>query len=239
MMRRISSRAGTVALSGAVLAGPLAVPLSGITDACPNLPPQQPADHRIQIRSEIRMACVRGCGICAHHKKATVRQRLKVPAHKRAKPPLDAVPGDRRANRPAHHKSYPGRLLPVPNVLADQQVTYHQGPARTGPGAHGQRKLRAAAHPGLGRQDQALSWSRPLCLRAARTARPARVRMRSRKPCVFARRRLFGWNVRLLTGAPGRDHVAGTLEDGVRCSDLPQATIWNPAVCQPCPAVAT
>jgi hypothetical protein len=26
------------------------------------------------------------------------------------------------------------------------------------------------------------------------------VRMRSRKPCVFARRRLFGWNVRLLTG---------------------------------------
>ena len=58
----------------------------------------------------------------------------------------------------------------------------------------------AAAHPGLGRQDQALSLSRPLCRRAARTARPARVRMRSRKPCVLARRRLFGWNVRLLTG---------------------------------------
>jgi hypothetical protein len=35
--------------------------------------------------------------------------------------------------------------------------------------------------------------------RAARTARPALVRMRSRNPCVFARRRLFGWNVRLLT----------------------------------------
>ena len=30
-------------------------------------------------------------------------------------------------------------------------------------------------------------------------ARPARVRIRSRKPCVFARRRLFGWKVRLLT----------------------------------------
>jgi hypothetical protein len=185
------------------------------------------------------MACVRGRGVRAHHKKATVRQRLKVPAHKRAKPPLDAVPGDRRANRPAHHKSYPGRLLPVPNVLADQQVPYHQGPARAGPGAHGQRELRAAAHPGLGRQDQALSWSRPLRLRAARMARPARVRMRSRKPCVLARRRLFGWNVRLLTGAPGRDHVAGTLDVGVRFSDSPQATIWNPAVCLACPAVAT
>jgi hypothetical protein len=29
--------------------------------------------------------------------------------------------------------------------------------------------------------------------------------MRSRNPCVFARRRLFGWNVRLLTGTPGKD----------------------------------
>src|SRR4051794_25523390 len=32
-------------------------------------------------------------------------------------------------------------------------------------------------------------------------ARPARVCMRSRKPWVFARRRLFGWKVRLLTAA--------------------------------------
>lgn len=30
-------------------------------------------------------------------------------------------------------------------------------------------------------------------------ARPARVRIRSRNPCVRARRRLFGWKVRLLT----------------------------------------
>jgi hypothetical protein len=29
-------------------------------------------------------------------------------------------------------------------------------------------------------------------------ARPARVFMRSRKPWVFARRRVFGWKVRLL-----------------------------------------
>ena len=185
------------------------------------------------------MACVRGRGVRAHHKKATVRQRLKVPAHKRAKPPLNAVPGDRRANCPAHHKSYPGRFLPVLRVLADQQVAHYQGPTRASPGAHSQRELRAAAHPGLGRQDQALSRSRPLRLRAARMARPARVRMRSRKPCVLARRRLFGWNVRLLTGAPGRDHVAGTLDDGVRLSDSPQAITRNPAVYQPCPAVAT
>jgi hypothetical protein len=48
---------------------------------------------------------------------------------------------------------------------------------------------------------QALRRARPLWRRAASTARPARVRMRSRKPWVFALRRLFGWNVRLLTGS--------------------------------------
>lgn len=39
---------------------------------------------------------------------------------------------------------------------------------------------------------------RPLRRRAARMARPARVFMRRRKPWVLARRRLFGWKVRLL-----------------------------------------
>ena len=36
--------------------------------------------------------------------------------------------------------------------------------------------------------------------RAEMTARPARVRIRRRKPWVRLRRRLLGWNVRLLTG---------------------------------------
>jgi hypothetical protein len=51
----------------------------------------------------------------------------------------------------------------------------------------------------LARKDagQAVSRARPLRRRRAMIARPARVRMRRRKPCVFARRRLFGWNVRL------------------------------------------
>lgn len=46
---------------------------------------------------------------------------------------------------------------------------------------------------------QAESSARPLRRRAARIARPARVLMRRRKPWVLARRRLFGWKVRLLT----------------------------------------
>jgi hypothetical protein len=61
------------------------------------------------------------------------------------------------------------------------------------PGRLGTRSVRAG---------QTLTRPRPLRRLAASTARPARVRMRSRKPCVLARRRLFGWNVRLLTGTP-------------------------------------
>jgi hypothetical protein len=45
--------------------------------------------------------------------------------------------------------------------------------------------------------DQAVSLARPLPRRAETMARPARVRIRRRKPWTRARRRLFGWNVRL------------------------------------------
>ncbi len=62
----------------------------------------------------------------------------------------------------------------------------------------------ADRHRRQARAGQALTRARPLRRRAARIARPARVRMRSRNPCVFARWRLFGWNVRLLTGTPGQ-----------------------------------
>src|SRR5580658_6504699 len=233
-MGTMSSRAGTVA----VRPGAIRVCVCGITDACPNLPPQQPADHEVQIRGEIRLARVRGHCVRAHHKKATARERLKVPAHELTEPPPDAVPGHRRAYRPADHESDPGRLPVMRPVGPHQQVTYHQRPTGANPGAHGEHELRAPAHPGLGRQDQALSLSRPLCLRAASTARPARVRMRSRKPCVLARRRLFGWNVRLLTGAPGEGIVTTRGRNAVLLADSSQATIWKTAVCRASPAAA-
>ncbi|CAN5171596.1 hypothetical protein BH11ACT7_BH11ACT7_11640 [soil metagenome] len=47
------------------------------------------------------------------------------------------------------------------------------------------------------RANQAVSERRPLRRRSVTIARPARVRIRSRNPCTRARRRLFGWNVRL------------------------------------------
>jgi len=50
--------------------------------------------------------------------------------------------------------------------------------------------------PDQAREDQTVSWWRPLSRRAFKTARPARVRIRARKPCVLARLRWFGWYVR-------------------------------------------
>jgi hypothetical protein len=47
------------------------------------------------------------------------------------------------------------------------------------------------------RCDQADSARRPLRRRFETIPRPARVRIRRRKPCTRARRRLFGWKVRL------------------------------------------
>lgn len=45
---------------------------------------------------------------------------------------------------------------------------------------------------------QALSLARPLARRALMTARPPRVRMRARKPCVRFLLISLGWNVRFM-----------------------------------------
>ena len=55
---------------------------------------------------------------------------------------------------------------------------------------------------------------RPLARRAERIARPARVRIRNRKPWVFARRRLFGWKVRLLTSGTPSSCCPSHMADG-------------------------
>jgi hypothetical protein len=43
---------------------------------------------------------------------------------------------------------------------------------------------------------------RPFARRRFSTFRPPFVFMRSRKPCVFARRRRLGWNVRFMNALP-------------------------------------
>jgi len=78
------------------------------------------------------------------------------------------------------------------------------------PSAQSSCEIPAMPQPGIRGQHssgspQAESRLRPLSRRAATIVRPARVRIRNRKPCVRARRRLFGWNVRLLTADVSED----------------------------------
>src|ERR1022692_1049 len=159
---------------------------------------------------------------------------MQIPRDQVTEPPPDPVAYHRRADLAAHDEADSGRLTAA---RPHQQVTDHE--RAPGPAAlvdrHGE--LGPTAHPSGGRQHrpspphrqaprgrdgaaQTLTRARPLRRRAARTARPARVRMRSRKPCVFARRRLFGWNVRLLTETPdgGKVDRAATNLQGWRAA---------------------
>lgn len=104
---------------------------------------------------------------------------------------------------------------PIPAVPAARWTTtrrlLERTPRRTAHSKSSERRIRCA--PGSTARRQAESSARPLRRRPARIARPARVRIRRRKPWVFARRRLFGWNVRLVTIISnyfGESHRPGT-----------------------------
>ncbi len=122
--------------------------------------------------------------------------------------PLRCPPRGSRRTRPG--PAHPGQGAPAGGRSAvPGRPGRRPGPPRRIPPAAASAPPREA--PAItaaqgGCAGQTLTRARPLRRRAARTARPALVRMRSRNPCVFARRRLFGWNVRLLTGAPDTVH---------------------------------
>ena len=80
------------------------------------------------------------------------------------------------------------------SAVAGQEVGLVSEPV-LGPQAFG-RTRRLGTGRAKPAHDQALRRLRPLRRRRARMAWPWRVRMRTRKPCFFLRRRLFGWNVR-------------------------------------------
>src|SRR5688500_1580453 len=119
-----------------------------------------------------------------------------------AESPLDPVAVDGRTDRPAHHE--PDRRGPELRPGGDDNVCDEGGPGGLGATPDGEAEVLAAAHAMdlVEQRAQADSLGRPLRRRDDRIERPARVRMRSRKPCFLARRRLFGWYVRWLTGLP-------------------------------------
>lgn len=134
------------------------------------------------------------------------------------------MPDHAATDLPAHDEPRPGRLT-GPQVSGRRfgvclirhntevwtglggragEVDHHVSATVPATGPGDRREFRGRPQAVRGRQHasrsiQADSSVRPLRRRAARMARPARVRIRSRNPWVFARRRLFGWKVRLLT----------------------------------------
>lgn len=85
-------------------------------------------------------------------------------------------------------------------IGVSQAVRHEMLCAHPDPGSEDSSEVFAAADPMCRvKHAQAEMSERPLRRRAARIERPARVRIRRRKPCFLARLRLLGWNVRLLT----------------------------------------
>ncbi len=180
--------------------------------------PAEPAQRGIQVDPEIRAGGGGSRWQRSDHQRAALRQSSESLPHQVPQPAADPVPDDRVADRLTHDKAHPGRHWPSPGGRAlspigivhgvvpgggRHQGMHHQpGPTSTTSPANHRPELLATGEPG-GRgehgfaQDQADSSARPLRRRAARMARPARVRMRSRNPWVLARRRLLGWKVRL------------------------------------------
>jgi hypothetical protein len=200
----------------------------------PTLPPKQCSDYQVEFGGEIRLACGSGPGIGTYHQQATFRKRPEIPAGQMSKLTAHTVAHHSASHSAAHDEADPGRLIVARPA---EQVRGDQLPTRAAPAARRRRELGPPPHPRCRGEHRAvtpaparprrrrasagqtLTRARPLRRRAARIARPARVRMRSRNPCVFARWRLFGWNVRLLTGTP----VTGRVKRGThRCASAPR-----------------
>ncbi len=113
-----------------------------------------------------------------------------------------------RPETPPHAIAFDGRTHTLSDRVRDawrrDRVGTHECHRHRTTAAADTRCERPEGGPVPDTPDQADSRSRPLRRRAARTARPARVLMRTRNPCVFLRLRVFGWNVRFTVLSPRR-----------------------------------
>jgi hypothetical protein len=155
---------------------------------------------RVHVTTELEEIRGRGCRERPNDKAAAQLERSL--CKQRPKPSFDLIARNGGPNRFAddysntgrrrgigsHSDTDQGRRAPSATAQNGREVT--AGPEPASPWQHEERRL-----------TQAASRLRPLRRRPARIARPARVRIRSRNPWVFARRRLLGWNVRFVTAS--------------------------------------
>lgn len=164
---------------------------------------QQP----IQIVSELVGSHSAGRGRRADHHIGVVGHRRQQSCHPVPQHALRAIADNGVANGLGHHQADPVVDRRRARGCHDEPRARRSSGTTT---AQHCGKIRTVAQSVVRRQHcrltggrpvvpQAEILLRPLARRADRIERPARVRIRRRKPCTLARRRVLGWKVRLLT----------------------------------------
>jgi hypothetical protein len=142
------------------------------------------------------------CGQRPDHQVHVDRGALELSGDQVSQPAFHAVADDCAPDRLGDDEPRPALRSRTARGVHDQRRASRADP-RPGHAAEVGRLVqarRSRKHRKGSGAAQAESLARPLPRRAERIARPARVRIRSRKPWVRLRRRLLGWKVRLLTG---------------------------------------
>ncbi len=138
------------------------------------------------------------------HDIGTFGQRAQTCGHQGTQTALDGVACDRVADLLADHERDPRRitLRPGPQTtMGEDGAGSRTASSPDGcPNVVARAQAMGCAQHRTASTAQADRRARPLRRRSPRIARPARVRIRRRKPCLRARRRLFGWKVRFVTG---------------------------------------
>jgi hypothetical protein len=143
-------------------------------------------------------------GPSTHEVARSTLQQIGILPHCGSQPTTDAIARNSVPHRSSHSVSDTGWFL----ARAEFDRPHFENSGCTTATAH-QRPKRCLTTDA---PDQAESLERPLLRRCRITARPARLRIRRRKPCFFLRFLLFGWYVRFTHGLlerPGRGGALG------------------------------
>jgi hypothetical protein len=181
-------------------------------------PDQAPAQRSTDIVAQLLRGRTRGAVKGAHDDPPPVRDIHQQRGEDVAQPALDAIPHHGTTNGSTNDESCAGRCIMALDAAITHERTHvddHSRGAGAGRPAHHRAELLSPPDPAVTGQHGTVGCryadrrARPFPRRDASTERPARVLMRVRNPCVRARRRLFGWNVRFMRVSSSGSTVAG------------------------------
>jgi hypothetical protein len=154
----------------------------------------------VEIGAEFRVRRARGRGQRTDDELTPGREDGEALTAQGAQTTLDTMADHGVAHGSADHEPDPGRLRGVTHhemhdegLGAGTPTGAGDAPQVTTTGESMRRRKHGSGSRASRVEDQTARLLRPLRRREDRMERPARVRMRSRKPCTLWRRRLFGW----------------------------------------------